>query len=79
MYQGAGVGRTSGVRWESCPARNRTIGENAEEYGDSEMGWGDRWGTNDDLQAVIEAWPSLPEAVRADVVAIVKAATGGVC
>ncbi len=27
-----------------------------------------------DLQAVIDAWPTLPEAVKADIVAMVKAA-----
>jgi len=32
-----------------------------------------------DLQAIIDAWPALPEAVKVDIVAIVKAATGGVC
>jgi hypothetical protein len=30
-----------------------------------------------DLAAVIDAWPELPEAVRAGIVAMVKAATGG--
>jgi len=59
---------------ESCPARNRTIREFAGKQGDSELGWGDRWGTSDDLWAVIDAWPALPEAVKAEIVAMVKAA-----
>ena len=29
-----------------------------------------------DLAAVVKAWPDLPEAVRAGIVAMVKAATG---
>jgi len=32
-----------------------------------------------DLQAVIAAWPSLPEAVRARIAAMVQAADGGGC
>jgi hypothetical protein len=31
-----------------------------------------------DLAAVIDAWDRLPEAVRAGIVALVKAAAGGV-
>ncbi len=31
--------------------------------------------TDPDLAAVIEAWPSIPEAVRAGIVAMVKAAS----
>ena len=36
------------------------------------MGWGDRWGTNDDLQAVIDAWSNLPEAVKQDIVTVAR-------
>ena len=32
---------------------------------------------DDDLQRVIAAWPALPEAIRAGILAMVKAATGG--
>ena len=30
-----------------------------------------------DLQAIIEQWPELPDAVKAGIVAMVKAADGG--
>jgi len=33
--------------------------------------------TPSDLAAVIDAWPGLPEAVRAGIVAMVKASKGG--
>ncbi len=29
-----------------------------------------------DLQAIIDAWPALPEAIRAGILAMVKAAGG---
>jgi len=32
------------------------------------------WGLDSDLQAVVDAWPDLPEAVRAGILAMVRAA-----
>jgi len=32
--------------------------------------------TNPDLAGVVEAWPDLPEALKAGIVAMVKAASG---
>ena len=32
--------------------------------------------TGPDLAAVVEAWPDLPEAIKAGIVAMVKAASG---
>ena len=32
---------------------------------------------SDDLRAVVDAWPMLPDAVRAGIVAMVKAASAG--
>jgi hypothetical protein len=32
--------------------------------------------TDPDLSAIIDAWPALPEAVKAGIVAMVKAAAG---
>jgi hypothetical protein len=50
----------------SCHSENTSV-ENAYAI--------DARGTDPDLAAVVDAWPNLPEAIKAGIVAMVKAAS----